>query len=587
MKKILFVALIFIMIFNLTLTCYAEQIEQLKIGIKSDEGTLTPYTYVSETGATIFRLIYDPLFNKSEDLTPEPWLVKEYKISEDGTVYSFKLHDNVKWHDGKPLTAEDVKFTFEYLQKYKKSRFSGPGSAIKDIKIKDNYSIEMTLTSPQPEFLTRPLSEMGILPKHIWQNITTPDSSKETIGSGPYKLVDMKDGEYYKFEANNEYFKAKPAAKQIYMPIIKDSSAMFTALKAGQIDATATELPPETVAQFKNDSKLTTIEGPGFSTTMICFNNDEYPLDNKNFREALAYATNSQEIVDVIMLGSATPGSLGFVHPMLSSYNDKVNKVKYDIQKSNSILDELNFKDTDGNSIRETDTGKKLSFELLVYANNPLRIRTAELIKDSYSKIGVEIIIKGMDMAVVDDLVWPGFDAANGKNFSMTMWGWGASTMGSSVRYVETFHSDLSKAPSNFIGYKNKTMDEILDKMLIESNLDKRIELQKSFQEILSNDYPCITLYYPTLVYAYNPKTYNDWKFIQGAGIINNLSLINRNDINESKTVSSTTSENDNKQDPLDHSTEDAGNKNIVILAVMILAAVIFIVLGKIKLNKK
>lgn len=587
MKKILISLLLCLIIFNLSVPVYAEQIEQLKIGIKADEGTLTPYTYVSETGATIFRLIYDPLFNKSEDLTPEPWLVKEYSISEDGTVYSFKLHDNVKWHDGKPLTAEDVKFTFEYLQKYKKSRFSGPGSAITDIKVIDDYTIEMILSSPQSEFLTRPLSEMGILPKHIWENIMDPDSSRETIGSGPYKLIDIKDGEYYKFEANNEYFKGMPVAKQIYMPIIKDSSAMFTALKAGQIDVTTTELPPETVAQFKNDSKLKTIEGPGFNTTMICFNNDEYPLDNKSFREALTYATNTQEIVDVIMLGAATPGSLGFVHPMLNSYNDNINKVKYDLQKSNSILDELNFRDNDGDGVRETDTGKKLSFELLVYANNPLRIRTAELIKESYAKIGVEIIIKGMDMAVVDDLVWPGFDAANGKNFSMAMWGWGASTMGSSVRYMETFHSDLTKAPSNFVGYKNEAMDDVLEKMIVESNADKRLELHKSFQEILSYDYPSITLYYPSLVYAYNPQTYDNWKFIQGSGIINNLSLIDRSAEGNTEPTDGTGLEDGKEQDPLDHATEDAGARNLLILALMIGAAVIFMIVSKYKSKKK
>jgi len=570
------------------MTGYADQIDQLKIAVRGEEGTLNPYTYVSETGATIFRLVYDPLFNKSVDLIPEPWLVKEYTVSEDGLVYVFELHDNVRFHDGQPLTAEDVKFTYEYLQQYKKSRFSGPASAITDIIVIDEFTVQMTLSSPQAEFLTRPLAEMGILPKHIWESITDPDTSRETVGSGPYKLTEIKDGEYYIFEANNDYFNGMPVTKQIYMPIIKDASAMFTALQAGQIDVTTVELPPETIDQFVNNQNLEVQEGPGYSTTLLLFNNERYPFDNHSFREALAYATNRQEIVDVVMLGKATKGSLGFVHPMSAAYSNQVNEIGFDISKANEILDGLNFVDTNNDGIRETDTEEALSFEILVYASNPLRIRIAELIKESYASIGVEVSVKAMDMAVVDDLVWPDFDAANGRDYDMAMWGWGASTMDSSVRYIDMFFSDFTEGNSNIVAYKSEAMDEILESMMLESNPLKKIELQKKFQVQLSQDYPCITLYYPNLAFAYNPKVFDNWKFIKGSGIVNPLSLIDMSVESEPPVEEPTEKPTEEPNTPDEESpVEEGSNNNLLILGVMIAAALVVILVSRKKNSKK
>ncbi|HBH12957.1 MAG: hypothetical protein XD91_1474 [Clostridiales bacterium 38_11] len=588
MKKILVTSLIILLTFNMMMTGYADQIDQLKIAVRGEEGTLNPYTYVSETGATIFRLVYDPLFNKSVDLIPEPWLVKEYTVSEDGLVYVFELHDNVRFHDGQPLTAEDVKFTYEYLQQYKKSRFSGPASAITDIIVIDEFTVQMTLSSPQAEFLTRPLAEMGILPKHIWESITDPDTSRETVGSGPYKLTEIKDGEYYIFEANNDYFNGMPVTKQIYMPIIKDASAMFTALQAGQIDVTTVELPPETIDQFVNNQNLEVQEGPGYSTTLLLFNNERYPFDNHSFREALAYATNRQEIVDVVMLGKATKGSLGFVHPMSAAYSNQVNEIGFDISKANEILDGLNFVDTNNDGIRETDTEEALSFEILVYASNPLRIRIAELIKESYASIGVEVSVKAMDMAVVDDLVWPDFDAANGRDYDMAMWGWGASTMDSSVRYIDMFFSDFTEGNSNIVAYKSEAMDEILESMMLESNPLKKIELQKKFQVQLSQDYPCITLYYPNLAFAYNPKVFDNWKFIKGSGIVNPLSLIDMSVESEPPVEEPTEKPTEEPNTPDEESpVEEGSNNNLLILGIMIVAALVVILVSRKKNSKK
>jgi peptide/nickel transport system substrate-binding protein len=273
---------------------------------------------------------------------------------------------------------------------------------------------------------------------------------------------------------------------------------------------------------------------------------------------------------------------------MSAAYNNQVNEIGFDITKANEILDGLNFIDTNNDGIRETETGDKLSFEILVYASNPLRIRIAELIKESYASIGVEVTVKAMDMAVVDDLVWPDFTAANGRDYDMAMWGWGASTMDSSVRYIDMFYSDLNVGNSNIVAYSSEEMDELLDLMKMESDPMKKIELQKRFQVILSRDYPCITLYYPNLAFAYNPNVFDQWKFIKGSGIVNPLSLIDMSVVSDPPVEEPTEQPTEEPTVPVEQPpAEGKGNNNMLILGVMIVAALVVLFASRKKLSKK
>lgn len=588
LKRLIISILILSLIFGMSGVSYGIT-NQLRFGITVDEGTLTPYTYTSDPGLDLTRLIYDSLFYMNENLEPKPWLVKEYKVSDDSLVYTLKLHENVKWHDGNSLTAEDVKFTYEYFIKYKKARFTNPASTVKEIKIIDPLTIEMVLETPKPDFLTSPLAEVPILPKHIWEINEIPDESIDRIGSGPYKLTDIKAGEFYKLEANKDFYKGTPTVEKIIVPIIKDTTSLFTALKAGQIDVANRNISPEILSDFKNDKNLKIIEGPGYGSTLLQFNNERYPFTIKEFRQALTYAIDKKEIVDVIMLKSATLGTTGFLHPTLDTYNSNTKQYEFSLDAANGLLDSLNFKDTDGDSIRETDTGVKLQFNLLVYANNPQRIRIAEFIKDYYSNIGIDIIIKAMDMSTVDDLVWPEFDVTKGRDFDMTLWGWGASMMNKPSNLADMFYSDLNIGYVNIGAYKNEEFDALVDKLSLEYDNDKRKEILFDMQSIISEDSPIVTLYYPIDAYGYNPNIYDGWKFTKGKGILSVVSLVNLEEKpNEAVPVTSTPKVEVEPAQPVEtavtNEAEKAGGNTLLILGLVAVAAVVFMIIGK---NKK
>ena len=512
-----------------------EQAPLIRIGLGADESTLNPHTYRFENGYNLTHLIWDSLMVLDENLAPMPWLAEEVTVSNDGLVYSFKIHEGVTFHDGMPLTSADVQFT--YLQTRDnpsaKSRFKAPLRILSDVRIIDELTVEMILTAPNADFLNKPCSEIGILPKHIWEKIELWDATDERIGSGAYKLVDMASDGFYMLEANPNYWNGRAVAQAIYLPVIADRTALFTALRAGEIDASMIELSPELISEFRSLPNLSTVAGGGFTSTLVYFNCERYPFDLTDFRLALTSATNVQEIIDVIMLGNATYGSLGYIHPNLPVYSPNVNKVGFDLSKANQMLDNLGFTNRNSAGVRLTDRGEPLQFEMLVYSTNAVRIRIAEFLKGWWEEIGVGITIMAMDPETVDDLVWPGFDASNGREFDVVMFGWGASTMNSAQRTLENMHSDLSKGNSNIGAYANAELDVLLDALLAETNPQRRNQLNMQIQDVYSRDPGAITLYYADLVFGYNPAVFDNWTYRLGAGIINNLSLIDRSYVPE------------------------------------------------------
>jgi peptide/nickel transport system substrate-binding protein len=528
MKKILMSSLlIFALIFSNFLIASAETtVPSLKVGITKDENGLNPYTYVTGyPGLDLMNLLYDNLFQLDKNNQPVPWLVKDYKVSDDGLTYEFTLHDGVKWHDGKSLTADDVKFTMEYFLKYPKSRFTNPLKSIATINIKDETSFSLVLAKADPNFMIQPLADLPILPKHIWSTIEKPDDETNALGSGPYILEEHKSGQYYKMKANKEYFKGKPPIEEIIFPIIEDTTAMFNALQSGEIDAISSSISPELVKQFESNSALKVARGPGYSTSLFQINAEKYPMTETAFRQAIDFAIDKESLVKTVLLGFAEVGSPGFIHPSSPFYNKEMKPV-FDQDKAKEILETGGFKDTDGDGFVEGQKGEKIELTTLVYSNNPIRIRTAELISEALNKVGIKNTVKAMDSTTVDSLMWPDFDVSKGRDFDLGVWSWSNTMQLFPDRLVDLFHSDPSLGSVNIGGYKNPEFDQLGDKLKNTIDEAERVNLIKEMQAFVAENSPIITLYYQEIVNAYNPNKYDGFVFQVGKGIINKQSFV-------------------------------------------------------------
>ncbi|MCC3646576.1 LPXTG cell wall anchor domain-containing protein [Cytobacillus oceanisediminis] len=589
-KSFLSLGLMLMLLFSGFQPVHAEEaVKSLKVGITKDENGLNPYTYITGyPGLDLVNLLYDTLFNLDENNKPQPWLVKDYTVSEDGKTYELNLHENVKWHDGEPLTAEDVKFTMDYFIEYPKSRFTIPLKAISSIEVLSETSIKLVLSQADPNFMIQPLSDLPILPQHIWSNVKNPDEETNALGSGPYILEEHKSGQYYKMKSNEEYFKGTPPINELIFPIIEDTTAMYNALQAGELDVISTSISPELVEQFESNSSLKVVRGPGYSTSLFQINAEKYPMTETPFRQAIDYAIDKENIVNTVLLGFAEVGSPGFIHPSSSYYNDDLKPV-YDQEKAKKILEAAGFIDKDGDGFREDQEGNKIDLTTLVYAGNPIRIRTAELVSEALNEVGIKNTVKAMDSTTVDSLMWPDFDVSKGRDYDLGVWSWSNTMQLFPDRMNDLFHSDPAIGSVNIGGYKNTEFDQLGEKLKVTYDETERLNLIKEMQAFVADNAPFVTLYYQEIVNAFNPVKYDQYVFQVGKGIINKLSFISGE-----KTDLTTKNQNGNDAKSADNKisnnedSESANNTTLYVFgAILLIGIIAFFFLRKKKKSDK
>lgn len=566
-----------------------EKVQSLKVGISKDENGLNPYTYVTGyPGLDLVNLLYDTLFNLDENNQPEPWLVKDFKVSKDGLTYELTLHDNVKWHDGKPLTADDVKFTMEYFIKYPKSRFTNPLKTIKSIEVSGDTGITLNLSQADPNFMIQPLADLPILPQHIWSEVSTPDDETNALGSGPYILEEHKSGQYYKMKSNDDYFKGAPPINELIFPIIEDTTAMYNALQAGELDVISSSISPELVEQFSSNPALKVVRGPGYSTSLFQINAEKYPMTETAFRQAIDYAIDKENLVNTVLLGYAEVGSPGFIHPSSSYFNSELKPV-FDKEKAKLILEEAGFIDKDGDGFREDQKGNKIDLTTLVYSGNPIRIRTAELISEALNEVGIKNAVKAMDSTTVDSLMWPDFDVSKGRDYDIGVWSWSNTMQLFPDRINDLFHSDPAIGSVNIGGYKNPEFDQLGEKLKQTYDENERLSLIKEIQAFVAKDAPIIPLYYQEIVGAFNPEKYDQYVFQVGKGIINKLSFVSteKSDLPDNEEASSDKPVSTDSKTANMSTDNDGNNTSLIVFGLILLVAVIgFILLRRKKKDK-
>ncbi len=182
----------------------------MRIPFPGDDGSLTPYTF--ELGYPLVTLIYDTLMWRKPDGAPAPWLARSMERSHAGKRLTIRLHEGVRWHDGRPLTAADVAFTFAYFAERFHPRFTPQLEAVRGVEALDPQTVEITLSHSSPGFSDQPLSDVPILPRHLWERLPQGTAAPEglPVGSGPYRLVEHERGTRYRFVANRGYFLGRP-----------------------------------------------------------------------------------------------------------------------------------------------------------------------------------------------------------------------------------------------------------------------------------------------------------------------------------------------------------------------------------------
>jgi peptide/nickel transport system substrate-binding protein len=499
-------------------------LKTLVVAIDSDEGLLTPYNWNTWVGATFIGYIYGSLYARTPQMAWVPDLATDHTVSDDGLTWTVNLRQDVTWHDGKPFTADDVVFTHQFNMM--RAQRGGGASNLLSVEKTDEHQVVFRLLEPDPLFLEDVL-EAPIVPQRLWKDVDPKPERLSTpifVGTGPFKLVEEKPGEFYRLQRNDDYYGAKPAVEEILVRVISDRAAQVQALKTGEVHAILVSVPASLVPTLKNRPDIKLVSGSDFSNYNLYFNHDKAPFNDVRFRQAVARAIDRQKLVKVVMQGYATPLTPGYYHPALPWTRKDLN-LEYNPAEARKMLEEAGYKDADGNGVREYD-GREMSFTLLAEAGNPVEVRSAELIQTMLKEIGVRLEVRALDANAITDLVWPGFAAKNGRDYDLCLFAWSARSQ-TQIRFASyLLHGDLAnKGWANIGGVNVPEMNALLDRL--DTALDQRSqystlsEIQAKFSELM----PWVPLFSPTGNFAYRPAAYDGWIYAEGYGIHNRWSF--------------------------------------------------------------
>lgn len=503
--------------------------ERLRVAIIGDESTLSPYTYVTGyPGWNLLTLQYDTLYQMDADGVPQPWLATGTTVSEDGLTVTLALRDDVTWHDGAPLTAADVKFSFDYFQTHAQGRFARDLRPVAATETDGDHTVILTLTAPAPSLELGLLADVPIIPSQVWQAVENPAEhvfeDVTNIGTGPYQLAEYQPEQFYRFTAYADYFAGAPAVGELVVIQFADDAGALAALRGGEVDMIVRPVAPEQIELLSALPDVDVATGPLFTTQMLNYDTTRAPFDQPTVRQAMSLAVDRQDIIDTVYLGTATLGSPGWIHPASPVYNSDVTAT-YDPEAAMALLEEAGITDSDGDGVRELD-GEPLRFEFLVNGSDSLRLRIAELVSEMLGEVGMEVNVASVEQATWEEAVWPGFDVAAGRNYEMAMWGWSAPVQADATRIASLVHSDPTIGSLNLTGFASATADELAAAITTETDPDTSAELIRELQAVLAEELPFILLLYPDGAYAYNTSVYDGWLFMSGQGIFHKLSLL-------------------------------------------------------------
>ena len=298
--------------------------------------------------SVLYSNVFEGLTRFMGDGSVVPGLAESWEISGDGTVYTFHLHDGVKFHDGTIMDAEDVKFSFEYLKENQAIYFQQYLDNLESVTV-DGDTIRFKLAEPSAPFVSAALAQVPILPKHVWSNILEetglekPQDFRNTriVGSGPYNLKYWKEGREIYMERNENHFMHPKA--DLLMVQFGSAEILSSALAKGDIDISLQPLVPTVIDEFREFTQLELVQAQSNGYMSARYNIQSEPFANKTLRKALAHAIPFEAIIEEVLGGDAAPTPSSIVPSNEFWTNADLEIPVYDLEKARQILKDGGF----------------------------------------------------------------------------------------------------------------------------------------------------------------------------------------------------------------------------------------------------
>lgn len=491
------------------------------VGILNDVDSLNPFTGIVAEAYEVWGTMYDTLTGTSEkDFSTTPALAQSWTTSADGKTWTYTIRSGVTWSDGVPLTAKDVAYTFNRIMKgtYEQTNYGSYVANITAVTAPDDTTVVMTTKVPTP-IMTR--LAVPILPEHVWSKISAKDvksfaNQTDVVGSGPFRLVERKNGQFIRLAANKGYWNGAPKIDELVFRVYGNADALGQALKSGEVDF-ADALDADVWQSLKNTPGVVTYAAKYYSFSELSFNTgaalddgtaigDGHPaLKDKKVRVALSYAVDRQALVDRVLNGNGTPGTT-IIPPAYSTLHlEPSNPYTFDLAKANQLLDEAGYaKGADG--VRTMPGGgEPLKLRLFPRQESEPSQQAARFIQGWFKDVGVAVDIKVLAEDNLTEIIGRG-------EFDMFLWGWVVepdpdyqlSTFTCANRSYKDGGDVFANLSDSF--YCNKEYDALYEKQASQIDPAQRAETVKQMQQLLYDDAPYILTWYDDDTQAYSDK---------------------------------------------------------------------------------
>jgi peptide/nickel transport system substrate-binding protein len=485
----------------------ALEANTLVVGTRAEPKTLNPIAITASEGHQIAGLVFLKLLEEQDDfMSFEPQLASSWTWSDDSLAVTFDLRPDARWSDGKPVSAGDVRFTWEL---HVDTTVAWPSASIKS-KIRDvEVKSERTVVFYFKERYLYQLMDANdgvILPKHLLDGVPRAEIKsapfgRAPVGNGPYALTRWEPGQYLELSANPLYFGnaggATPRVRRVVFKFVPDAVTLAAQLKAGEIDLLESVQPGDLAGLRASRPDLDVYTVPSRRMSFVAWNEKRAPFDDREVRRALTMGIDRAEIIQTVWQGYASECASPIV-PLLWAFDPTIRPLPFDAGAARARLAERGYQDTDGDGVLDRD-GRPLRFELLVNdAQN--RVDVVTLVQAHLKRVGVRVDLRVMEYgAYIERILATEYDAAFVE--------WKTTTK---VDLTGLFHSKSMRPKGfNFVSYSNPEVDRAIDEALTKTDTASARALWNSVQRMIYDDQPYTFIAVPKEITAVDGRFCN------------------------------------------------------------------------------
>lgn len=500
---------------------------ELRLAIRESIKTLNPYGVANTSEAFVVSLLYDTLLSYEWQSGLSPNIAQRWEVAPDNASLTFWLSPQARWHDGQPLTARDVVFSFNLASRNAFPGMTRLASLVDRVEAVSSEEVRFTLlkgAADAPRWLA---TQLYIVPEHLWGAVHDPPqfgNLDQPVGSGPFALAEHVPGKRLVLSNTLVHPAGSFRIARVVLELIPDEDKALQALKDGKVDALGWDVSAQLANDVRTQTKglvdLRWMETSGVQTYALLLNLRVAPYSNRDFRSALAKALDMQAVVQSILLGFADVATPG-IFPAASPWrNPGIASLGADSKGAAQTLDDAGFVDANADGLREKPDGSTLQIQVLC-AKEATASSVAESLVVQWRAVGIGAKVR----SVPQDALLPSLMQAQ---FDVALYSIGLEEPEMAFFYLHSSRGlvrDGRVVGLNFGGYVSARYDELAAASLEEPDTDRRRKLLYDLQVELAADLPLIPLYVPREVSLYREDQFGGWRGQPGRGLLGRATL--------------------------------------------------------------